>query len=766
MIRLLFLLVTLVTSQSSLSQNIVKGNITDVESNSPLSSSYIFITELNKGTIPNEDGSFEFSILGNGTYHIQFSHLGYETKLETITFENELKEISLNIQLKKRLVEINEVVVTSSYINLQENNTYEVEVIDKDDIQRNGGFSVMDIINKVPGVDATTTGPMVSRPVIRGLSSNRVLTVSDGARFETQQWDDEHGIGINEAGIDKIEIIKGPASLLYGSEAMGGVIYFIKSKPAPVGTIKGNVMSQMSTNNLGWRALANVDGANEKINWGFSGLGKLFSDYFIDNQSFRVPNTRLLEYGAKTYIGTNKKWGSTNLTYTFNQAFYGILDGKDIVKDANGNIINTDEEKEKYPFEIEAPFHSVVDNRLTSSTTLLAGKSKFDIILNYQNNHRAENEELAGVKKGYRYVDMILQSYTYNVKWYTPTWKRFSTIIGSQGMYQTNKNVSGAQTVLVPDATINDFGLFAVTKYDINNFNFSLGARYDARNLDTDNTSGFNYNIPAISRNYDNVSSSIGIAYTIEKALTLRASYASGFRSPNLNELTSNGFKLESQRFEVGDSNFKKETNNQFDLNVIYNNDNVTIEGSFFVNNINNYIYITPTGNMVPSNIDPSVNVPEYKFHQSDAEITGGEARLDIHPKAVKWFRFETKYSTLVGKRSNDYSYLPMMTPTKLTNTVFFNLNNFRKFTNSSINLGLLSTFDQNQVGENELKTAGYSLVNLGLETTFKNTIFTLSANNIFDKQYLNHMSRFRSFEIVEPGLNIAFSVKIPLDFN
>lgn len=361
---------------------------------------------------------------------------------------------------------------------------------------------------------------------------------------------------------------------------------------------------------------------------------------------------------------------------------------------------------------------------------------------------------------------MILQSYTYNVKWYTPTWKRFSTIIGSQGMYQTNKNVSGAQTVLVPDATINDFGLFAVTKYDINNFNFSLGARYDARNLDTDNTSGFNYNIPAISRNYDNVSSSIGIAYTIEKALTLRASYASGFRSPNLNELTSNGFKLESQRFEVGDSNFKKETNNQFDLNVIYNNDNVTIEGSFFVNNINNYIYITPTGNMVPSNIDPSVNVPEYKFHQSDAEITGGEARLDIHPKAVKWFRFETKYSTLVGKRSNDYSYLPMMTPTKLTNTVFFNLNNFRKFTNSSINLGLLSTFDQNQVGENELKTAGYSLVNLGLETTFKNTIFTLSANNIFDKQYLNHMSRFRSFEIVEPGLNIAFSVKIPLDFN
>lgn len=763
--KIFFQILILFSFQYFFGQNIVKGNITDIESSSPLSNSYIFINELNKGTAPNEDGSFEFSILGNGTYHIQFSHLGYETKLETITFENELKEISLNIQLKKQLVEINEVVVTSSYINLQENNTYEIEVIDKDDIQKNGGFSVMDIINKVPGVDATTTGPMVSRPVIRGLSSNRVLTVSDGVRFETQQWDDEHGIGINEAGIDKIEIIKGPASLLYGSEAMGGVVNFIKSKPAPVGTIKGNVMTQMSTNNLGWRALANVDGANENINWGISGLGKLFSDYFIDNQSFRVPNTRLLEYGAKAYIGTNKKWGSTNLTYTYNQAFYGILDGKDIVKDANGNIINTDEEKEKYPFEIEAPFHTVIDNRLTSSTTLLSGKSKFDIILNYQNNHRTENEELAGVKKGYKYVDMILQSYTYNVKWYTPIWKKFSTIIGSQGMYQTNKNVSGAQTVLVPDATINDFGFFAVTKYDISNFNFSFGVRYDTRNLNTDDTSGLNYNIPAISRSYDNISSSLGIAYTIEKALTLRASYASGFRSPNLNELTSNGFKLESRRFEVGNSNFKKETNNQFDFNAIYNNNNITLEGSFFVNNINNYIYIAPTGSMVPSNIDPSVNVPEYKFYQSDAEITGGEARLDIHPKSVKWLRFETKYSTLVGKRANDNSYLPMMTPTKLTNTLFFNLNDFGKFSNSSINIGLLSTFDQNQVALNELKTQGYSIVNLGLGTTYKKTIFTLTANNIFDKQYLNHMSRFRSFEIFEPGLNIALSVKIPLDF-
>lgn len=756
-IKLIFIILCM---QFSYSQKTITGTVKEESSKNPISNVYVFISELNKGVITNEAGNYLINIETKGKLHIQFLHLGFESVVKEIRIDNKIQNSTLDITLKNQLIKINEVTITNAFENNQKENTFKVDVVDRNDIQKYGGFTIMDALNKIPGIDAITTGTLISRPVIRGLSSNRVLTVIDGVRFETQQWDDEHGIGVNENGIERVEVIKGPESLLYGPEAMGGVINFIKAKPAAVGTIKASALTAMSSNNLGWRALANVDGAKEKYNWGISALGKLYSDYFIDNQSFRVPNTRLLEYGAKAYIGTDRKWGSTNLSYNYNQAFFGILDGKDIVFGPNGEIINTDVEKEKYPFEIEAPFHAVVDNRITSSSTVITGKSKFDVVLGYQINHRLENEELTGVKKGYKYVDMTLQSATYNVKWHAPKWNRFTTILGTQGMIQNNKNNSGAATVLIPDAKINDFGLFAVSKYDYKDFNFTLGVRYDSRKLNTDTTNGLNYVIPEISRSYDNVSTSLGLAYTILKDLTLRTSFATGYRSPNLNELTSNGYKLESRRFETGNANFEKEHNDQFDFNATYALASVTLEASFFTNRVNNYIYIASTGNTVPNNTNPSDLVSEYKFYQSNAELTGGEARLDIHPTTLKWFRFETKYATLNGKKTDDNSYLPMMSPTKLSNTFFFNFKDFSKFSNSTFSINLASTFDQNNIDANELKTKGYSLLNLGLFTTYKKIDFTLTANNVLDKEYVNHMSRFRQFNISEPGLNISISAR------
>ncbi|MGY0408369.1 MAG: TonB-dependent receptor plug domain-containing protein, partial [Polaribacter sp.] len=360
--NLIFSIIAFFIMQLASAQQTVFGVITDKNTSKPLANTYIYITELNKGYIANEQGEFSIQIESFGNFHLQFSHLGYETFLKEIRLTKEQPIFKSAISLKSKTININEIVISSAYVNAQKNNTIKVNVIHANDIEKVGGFTIMDAITKIPGINATTTGSMVSRPVIRGLSSNRILTVIDGVRFETQQWDDEHGIGVNENGVDKIEVIKGPESLIYGPEAMGGVINFIKAKPAAIGTIKGNALVAMSTNNLGWRAFANVAGANEKLHWNVSGLGKLYSDYFINGQSFRIPNTRLLEYGLKGSVGISKKWGSTNVSYTFNQAFYGILDGKDITTGPNGEIISTDIEKEKYPFEIEAPFHTVVDH--------------------------------------------------------------------------------------------------------------------------------------------------------------------------------------------------------------------------------------------------------------------------------------------------------------------------------------------------------------------------------------------------------------------
>ena len=719
------------------------------------------MVETNKGVLTSSEGNYSIHIPGKADFHLKISFMGYQSVVKEIRFQDIQSDNSLDFQLSYQPLDIDEVVVSTAYLAHQEKNTYPVEIINMEDLRRTGSLNVMQVIENVPGVDAVTTGPMVSRPVIRGLSGNRVLTVLNGARFETQQWDDEHGIGVNELGIDRIEIIKGPASLLYGPEAMGGVVNFVEEEPAEIGTTKGSAQAGLYSNNLGASAQANIKGAKEDFHWGFNALGKLFSDYFYDSYAFRVPNTRLLEYGAKANAGINKTWGSSSISYVFNNAYYGILDGKDIVKDEDGQIKNIDTlEKEKFPFEIEAPFHHVTDHRITSKTTLLFGSSKIEGVVSYQNNHRSENEELSGSKKGYTYLDMGLQSYTYDLKWYLPEWNNLKTIIGSQGMHQKNRNLAGAATQLIPDATINDLGFLAMTRYEVENLNLTAGARYDSRKLQSERWE--TGDIPATMRKFDNISWSVGANYDLLENLKIRASYASGYRAPNLNELFSKGVKLESQRYEIGDPDFEKEQNREFDLSLHFDSSDFSFDASGYINNIDNYIYLSPSGNSVAGDIDPETNYPEYVFKQADARITGGEAIIDIHPHSFSRAHFEVKASTLTGKRLNNDSYLPMMSPTRLNNTLYLDFHDFKSLHEIHLDLATETAFKQDEVAANELETPAYTLVNASLGVHINKVDWVLSAHNLLDKEYVDHMSRFRSYGIIEPGRNITLSAKIP----
>lgn len=756
----------LLNSQFLNAQFNLNGIITDKATNEKLAGAFIFVQELNKGTIANNIGEFTITGFGAGNYNVQISYAGYQTKIEKIKVIQ--KEQTLNVQLDIATIEVNEVVISGS--SFQDENSQEIDVVRKSEMQQTGANTVMDIITKVSGVNAITTGPLISRPVIRGLSGNRILTVVDGVRFETQQWDDEHGIGINELGVDRIEIVKGPASLLYGPEAMGGVIHFIEEQPAAVGSIHGNVNGSASSNNMGFSGAADLKGATDKYNWSFNALGKMLPDYYFDGYRFRAPNTRLTEAGARASFGISRVWGSSTVSYQLNQAYFGILDGKDIVKNPDGSIANKDTaEMDMFPSEIEAPYHAVTDHKISSKTILHLGNSQLHLIIGYQNNHRAEFED-NGTKVGYDYMDVILQSETYDAKWYLPAWNNLSVILGTQGMIQQNKNSLKAATQLVPDATINDLGFVALTKYNLKRLNFSAGARYDSRNLNTEAyVRDSTVNMPAIKRLYDNFSGSIGATYDIEDLLVLRVNYASGYRTPNLNELMSDGVKLESQHYEKGNLNFEKEQNNEIDVSAIIKNVNFTLEGAAYKNNIRNYIYLEPTGNSVKSNLPSPALVPEYQFFQDNAQIQGGEAGLNIHPKGFNWIHYEIKAATLKGIRTNDKSYLPMMPSDKIYNTLFFNVNNRRKFKDIFARIGIVTALTQNKVAAKETSTSGYTLLNLsfGATTAIRkvNRIeFSLAINNVFDKVYIDNMSRLRAFGISNPGRNISLNLRIPLE--
>jgi len=515
---------------------------------------------------------------------------------------------------------------------------------------------------------------------------------------------------------------------------------------------------------------ANIKGATEKFNWDFGTLSKILPDYYFNGYNFRAPNTRLIEFGTRGSVGINRKWGASSLAFQFNKAFYGILDGKDIIKNPDGSIVNKDTtEKEMFPKEAEAPYHAVTDNKISSKTTFLLGLSKIKLTLGYQNNNRTEFED-NGTKAGYKYVGMTLQSNTYDVKWYLPTWKKFSTIIGTQGMYQQNKNDLAATTQLIPNATINDVGFVALTKLNLKEFNLSVGGRYDTRNLSTvaairDST----VNMPSIIRNYSNVSGSIGATYDIEDHLLLRANFATGYRTPNLNELMSNGVKLESRQYEIGNLNFVKEQNNELDFNIVFKSNHFTLEAAAYLNTIKNFIYLTPTGDSVLSNLNSATNAALYQYLQSDVQIKGGEASINIHPANISWLNYQVKASTLAARLKIDNSYLPMMPTDKIYNTLMLNFKNGKKFKNVFFRVATITALDQFRVAANEQKTTGYTLLNASFGVTkriwkFNDINFVLAANNILDRIYLDNMSRLRPFGVANPGLNIVLSLKIPFD--
>jgi iron complex outermembrane receptor protein len=760
-------------SQLTIAQNSVKGVITGKDGNEKIAGASVYSPDLNKGAITNENGEYAISGFGKGDYKIQVSYLGYQAKIEKVSMSG--SDATLDIQIEKTVIQVNEVVVSGAYTASQDESPQKIDVIKISDMQQAGATNIMDLISKVPGVSAITTGPLVSRPVIRGLSGNRILTVSDGVRFETQQWDDEHGIGVNELGKERIEIIKGPASLLYGPEAMGGVIHLIEEQPAAVGHTTAEIYGSGYSNNAGIVAGGNIKGATDKYNWSVSAIEKSLPDYYYNGYTNRAPNTRLTEAGGKASFGINRKWGTSSLSYQFNQAYYGILDIKDL-KPGNKEV-----EADMFPGEIEAPYHSVTDNKISSQTTLLAGASKIKFTLGYQINHRTEFEDDSlHPKVGYDYVDMTLQSATYDVKWYMPTWKNFSTIIGAQGMYQMNKNSTAAHTNLVPDATINDMGFVALTKYSLKSFNLIAGVRWDNRDLSTVGNvkSDSTINMPAIKRTYSNVSGSIGAVYNIGNHLLLKANYGTGYRTPNLNELMSNGVKLESRYYEIGNINFVKEQNNEVDLSATITTKLFSLELSAYMNNITNFIYLAPTGTNRANNLNGGIDsLPLYRFHQDNALIKGGEIGIDIHPPSISWVHLELKAANLTATRTDNNSYLPMMPSDKVYCTLFFNFKEHKNFKNGFARIGTLTAFAQNKVALNETTTSGYTLLNASVGVTrkkiwkFNNIDFILAVNNALDTKYIDNMSRLRipilptlPNGVYNQGVNVVLSLHVPFN--
>ena len=293
------------------SQNKLSGKITNNQKE-PLLGVEVYIEELQKGTSTNENGDYELLNLPNNAIKITVASIGYKTVTKIISLLN--KETELDFILEEAVFKMDEVIVSTAFNKLQSQNVMKVEHESIKTLQRKGTSTLIEGLTTIPGVSQVSTGTSIGKPVIRGLSGNRVLVYSQGVRIENQQFGDEHGLGLNDSGIESVEVIKGPASLLYGSDALGGVLYFTPEKFAEANTFIANFDQKFFSNTLGSNTSTGLKTSSD--NWKFLARGSYntHSDYEISNGD-RITNTRYNETDFKTGIGYSNSKISSVLRY-------------------------------------------------------------------------------------------------------------------------------------------------------------------------------------------------------------------------------------------------------------------------------------------------------------------------------------------------------------------------------------------------------------------------------------------------------------------
>lgn len=300
-------------------QNTIKGSVIDANSNEEIAFANIYIPKLEKGTITDENGKFTLTKLPNGKHTLVCSFVGYETQSIEINLPN---DTTIDISLNTSVFKMDEVILSTPFHKLQNDNVMKVEQRKVSDLKSNGIINLSEGISTISGVETISTGVSIGKPVIRGLSSNRVLVYTQGIRLENQQYGDEHGLGLSDAGIESVEVIKGPASLLYGSDALGGVLYLNPERFASNNTSSGDVNFTYFTNTEGYNSNIGYKSSSDNFRFIFRGSLAGHSDYKTDD--YRVTNTRFREQDFKAAIGYHNTKFNTELRYNLNASQLGI----------------------------------------------------------------------------------------------------------------------------------------------------------------------------------------------------------------------------------------------------------------------------------------------------------------------------------------------------------------------------------------------------------------------------------------------------------
>ncbi len=769
------------------------GKVTDAKTGEVLAGASIQFPDLKVGSTTNQQGVYKLQNIPSGKYLVEVSFTGYASIVESIILNGNTEK---DFALSRSYAENEAVTVTGvSSATSVKRTPVPVNILKKEELMRGVSTNLIDALSKTPGVAQISTGPAISKPSIRGLGYNRVVVVNDGIRQEGQQWGDEHGIEIDEYNVTKAEILKGPASLMYGSDALAGVVNFISILPAPQGTIKGNVFGTYQTNNRQRGMHADIGGNQHGFIWGAYGSYKAAADY-KNKYDGHVFNSKFNERDFGGYIGLNKQWGFSHLYVTNFDQRVGLVEGDrddvtgQFLKPVDNNGTAEEAVAEGKDFTSTDPFiprQRIQHFKVATDNSFNIGSDRLTVLVGYQRNQRQEFGNVLDPGEKELYFD--LNTVNYNVQYHFAEKKDWKTTIGVNGMQQSNQN-KGAE-VLIPEYSLFDIGGFVYSQKRINKLTLSGGVRFDNRSIDSKELEeGGDVKFQGFTKSFSNVSGSVGLSYEASKAVTFKLNIARGFRAPSIPELASNGAHEGTNRYEYGEQDLKSETSFQVDGGVELNTEHVSLAANVFYNAVSNFIYYRKLQGANGGDsilVDGSDEFFAFRFDQHNARLYGAEINLDIHPHPLDWLHIENSFSIVRGTLSEEQDgskNLPFIPAARLINDVKAEFGAKGKLIRHLyVKAELDNTFAQNDpfTGYNtETKTSGYSLLNAGLggDVVSKGkTLFSLyiAANNIGDVAYQNHLSRLKYAAVnnvtgrtgvYNMGRNFSIKLNVPLSFN
>jgi iron complex outermembrane recepter protein len=737
MFRNLVLFFLFFSSFSIVQAQFLEGFVKDEASLDPIPFADLFIMDLEIATTADSNGHFLFTNSLPTNCKIRITALGYENLLVSLSPQ----ELALEIFLREKHFELDEVTVSSSKNSMQKYNVTPVETRKISDLNAIASTTLGEALSSIPGVYRSTTGVGISKPVVRGMQGTRVVMLLNGMRIENQQWGGDHGMGITELGIGSVEVVKGPSSLLYGADALGGIVHFIDEPYTKQNTYDLGFKSQNESNSRGssnqfWYKTARK---NYRLNLAASVANH--ADYKLPNGLY-AQNSRFSEEGLKAAFGTNKHNWTMHVRYNFSKNRVGIIGAsEDSIVIANGYQVVSQERIQAFPQQQFKNHFLSVENKW------FLRKNEVHLLLGQTLNQLTEFEEgLSSIG-----INMNLFNSLYHFKVKTKGNDHLNFVSGLQGMVQKNQNLANAEEQLLPNSITVDNGIYSIAFYEEKRWNFQGGLRYDIRYL----SSMISNETPTpFSNLYQSGNFSTGIVRNGASS-TVRFNISSGFRAPHLSELLADGFHHGALRYEIGDRHLKSEKATQFDFSYSFHHEHFELIINPFWNKVKDYITALPTDSVVE-------NLPVYRFQQIAAVyLFGTDVGFHYHPHFAHWLHLESSVSFLQAEVNVGQGIALM--PQNRVNTflrVKFNSKTKLKLAELTVQHSFFARQDRTAVYETN--SPAYQLFNAAVSFKYgsnKPLAIHLGVKNILNTSYIDHLSRLKNVGLNSPGRNVYVSM-------